>query len=334
MKLIKVLAVITILALSVALPLVAMPEKAYATDDPDADPTIDNVRAFRYLMESGDVVIFGEYNIPHGTIPDEPASSTYMIVLLDDSGNQLGFTTPYSFFDYGYNLGAWSMYFSATDNLTWSGNYTIRIAQSPAYFTTPEVYDYEMAASAWTTSTTQDDNRTELAVAVITTAEHLESQYTGYTLLESGITGTVLYAPTGENYFRNVIYGIQAMAPSLFLYQMMPYDTDVKTYSTNMSDNYTGRFTGTFIETEVEETATQFGFTPTAIMALCFSSPVCLAFIFVSAKKFHKIEPGLLIACLIVMMTYMMGWMPPAVFATIYQIMGIYLGYVIFYARG
>jgi hypothetical protein len=311
-----------------------IPVAAYATGDPDDDYYVSNVHAFRNLVEDGDMLIIGEYRLPYVTIPDEPASATYMILLLDDSGTQVGFCVPYSYFDYGYNLGAWSMYFSADDALTWSDSYTVRIAQSPAYFTTPDVYNYEMQSSDWTASTEQVDNQDELAIAVISTAERMEAEYTDYSLIESGITGTVLYSPTGENYFRNVISGIQAMAPSLFLYQMIPYDSTTLDYSTNMSDNYTSRYDGTWVETETEATANQFGLTTTAIMALIFSLPVCLGFIIVSAKKFYKVEPGLLTSAVVVMATFMMGWLPAAIFATIYQLMGLYLAYVWFYARG
>jgi len=333
MKTVKAFVIIGMLLVSLVLPFVTV-RPAYATDPPDSRPTISNVHAFRNLKETGDVAIFGEYRIPYTVIPDEPSSSTYMIILVDSTGNETGFTVPYAFFDFGYNLGAWGMYFEAADNFTWGADYTIRIAQSPAYFTAPENFDYEMSSTAWTSSTSEEDNQLELAIAVIATAERMEAEYTDYTLLEAGLTGTVLYSPTGENYFRNVMNGLQVLAPTLFLYQIIPYDTDIPEYGTNMSDNYTGRFTGTFIGDEVTATGNQFGLTGTAVMAMGFSFPIGLAFTIVSAKKFHKIEPGLLVFALIIMVTYMMGWMPPAIFATVYQCMGVYLAYVWFLARG
>ena len=330
MKVVKVVSLFMVFAISIILPSVAL-----ALDGtPGVDPSVANVHGFKNLIDTGDVAIFGEYNIPYDPLPSSPSSSTYIIQLLDADGNEKGAVVPYVFFDYGYNLGGFGMYFGPSDNVNFGETYTIRISQNPAYFDTPESFDYVMPVQVWTTAETQADNRVQLAIAVIAAAERLEAEYDTYTLLDSGITGTVLYSPTGETYFRGALYGIQAMAPSLFLVQVAPYDDYDRVYTENMSDNYTGRYTGTWIETDIEATATQFGLTPTAIMAMGFALPVCLGFVIVSAKKFHKVEPGFLVAALVVLMVYMMGWMPPAIFALIYQCCGIYIAYVWFYARG
>jgi len=329
MKIVKIVSLIVAFALSVIVPAAVL-----ALDGtPAADPSVDNIHGFKDLVLTGDVAIFGEYNIPYTTLPSTPASSTYTIKLMDAGGNQVGAVVPYATFDLGYNLGAFGLYFSP-GAVTFGGTYTIRISQNPVYFASPESFDYEIPALAWTTATTQADNRVKLALAVLATAERLHTQYPTYTLLESGLSGTVLYSPTGENYFRGAFYGIQAMAPSLFLYEVAPYETTSHVYTENMSANYTSRYGGTWVGPEVTATANQFGLTATAVMAMIFALPVCLGFIIVSAKKFHKTEPGFLVSALVVLTVYMMGWMPAAIFATIYQICGIYLGYVWFYARG
>ena len=261
---------------------------------------------------------------------------TYTFQLITTANStEVGAVTPFVSFDNGYNGGAFGMYFDSTDNLTFGGNYTLRIAQNPVHFDTPVNFDYEIPSASWTTAETQANNQIELAIAVIAAAERLEDEYTDYTLLESGLSATVLYSPTGETYFRGAFYGIQLLAPSLFDIQVAPYDTsDERVYTDNMTDNYTGRFTGTWVETDTEATALQFGLTPQAIMAMLFSLPVCLGFIIVSAKKFHKSEPGFIAAALVILVVYMMGWMPGAIFATVYQACGVYLAYVWFYARG
>jgi len=324
---------IMVLLIMFILPFV-IPAPVSAIDDPSSTPAVENIGGFKMLIGSGDVLIFGEYNIPYADdkIPPMPASSTYIFRLLDDSGNELGRTVPHVFFDYGYNKGAFSFYFSTGDNLTFGESYKIRISQNPAYFDTPKSYDYVMSPTSWTTAETQEANRTALTIAVIATAQRLEAEYTAYDIVESGLSGTVLSSPTGETYFRNVIYGIQVMAPSLFLLQMLPYDIEEREYSVNTT--YEERHTGTWVQTDVEATASQFGLTAQAIMAMIFALPVCLGFIITSAKKFHKTEPGFLVSALVILMVYMMGWMPAAIFASIYQIMGIYIAYVWFYARG
>jgi hypothetical protein len=317
---------------------VIVPSPVLAIDPPSSTPVVSNVHGFGGLVEIGDVLIYGEYNIPYTDLPDVPANFTYIFQLLDESGNEVGAVLPFAYFDYGYNLGVFGFYFSASSSVTFGEVYSIRISQNPAYFESPEVFDNLLADSIWSTAETQDDMRNELAVAVISSAERLELEYTTeyntVTLLQSGLLGTVLSSPLGEMYFRRSVYGIQAMAPSLFMYQVVPYDTGDRVYGDNLSANYTGRYEGTDIGEGVEATGVQFGMTGTAVMALAFALPVCLGFIIVSAKKFHKTEPGFLISALVVLMVYMMGWMPAAIFATIYQLCGIYVAYVWFYARG
>jgi len=327
---------IAVLLMFFILPAV-MPSVALAVDPPASTPSVTNVHGFGYLIEEGDVLIYGDYDIPYTTLPDVPANLTYTFRLLDSDGNEMGAVVPYVYFDYGYNTGAFGLYFDGA--VTFGGDYTIRISQNPAYFATPQNYDYAISSSAWSTAATHEESQTELAVAVISTAERLGTEYsTGnvtINLLESGLTDTVLSSPLGETYFRGAVYGIQVMAPDLFMYQIIPYDSsEDRVWGDNQSENYTGRYEGTDIGTGVEATGVQFGMTGTAVMALAFAFPVCLGFIIVSAKKFHKTEPGFLISALVVLMVYMMGWMPAAIFATIYQLCGIYVAYVWFYARG
>lgn len=331
-KLTKLLAVLMIV-ISATLPLV-LANPVLATAAPDSTPTLTNTHGFINLIESGDVLIIGNYNIPYAVIPDEPVTLTYMIILQDSTGNQTGFCSPYAYFDYGYNLGCWAMYFPASANFTDGVSYNIIIKQSPAYFSDPQSYSYTMETSAWFTGTTQDENQNQLYLEVINMADQMEATYTTYTLTEPGLTNTVLYSPTGENYFRNVINGLQIMAPDLFLYQLIPYETSTVAYTTNMSDNYTSRYTGTWVGDSTNATGAQFGMSGGAIMAMGFAAPICLAMVIVSAKKFHTVTPGFMAVAMVVMVTFMMGWMPAALFATLYQICGIYIAYVVFYARG
>lgn len=304
-----------------------------ATAEPDSNPTVSNIKAFHNLLETDDMLIYAETNTPYGTLPDEPASDTYILRLMNGS-TELGARAPVVFFDFGYNLNATGFYFSAADAPAWEGTYTVRISQNPTYFTAPQSWDYPIAPSSYSTDDTQAGNRTELSIAVIATAGRLEAEYTSYTLLEGGVAGTILSNPTGETYFRKVVYGIQAMCPTLFLLQIL---TDVytdKSYGDNMSAEYAARFDGTFVKTDATATGNQYGMSPEAIMAFIFAFPVCIGSIVVASKKFGKSEPGFVFSALVLMVMYLMGWMPPAIFASIYQVMAIYLSYVWFYARG
>lgn len=305
-----------------------------AASPPDSDPTLSNIRANINLLETGDVLIYGEYNIPYTSIPDEGADETYSLRLLDtDNSTQLGAISPYVQFDSGYNEGVFSFYFSATDNLSIDLPYTIRISQSPSHFASPQVYDYVMPLSAWTTQTTQEDNQTEFTLNIISAAQRLETAH-DETLLEASVGGTVLSDPVGETYFRGAIYGVQSMAPDLFLVQVLSFATGDRQWTTEEFDEYQTRFDETWIGTATENTSSTFGVTTTTLMSFIFGVPVILGAIIISAIKFRRVEPGYMVAAIVLILLALMGWISAALFATIYQVLAIYIGYLLFYARG
>jgi hypothetical protein len=67
---------------------------------------------------------------------------------------------------------------------------------------------------------------------------------------------------------------------------------------------------------------------------LFFIVPLCLFCLIFSGMKFHTTDPGLVSASLVLEMGAIMGWVPAPLFATIFQLMGIYVGYLLFFARG
>ena len=330
---IKLVRIFIILA-SIVFPL-AMSTLVLAIDNPDSDPSVSNIRANTYLIEEGDVLIYGDYSLPYASLPDDPASDTFIFRLLDTDGEtELGAKIPFVLFDNGYNKGVFGFYFSAADNLTWNETYFIRVSQNPAHFATPTSIDYVMSLSAYSSKTTQDDNQVELAINIIAMAERLESAHTDYTLLESSVGGTVLSDPTGETYFRGAIYGIQAMAPSLFQMQILNFDTDDRDWDTDQFDQYKERFDTTWVGDDVDTTSAQFGITPQMLMGVIFVLPICIGVIILSSIKYRKAEPGFIASAIFLSLGAVMGWLPAAIFATLYQAMAIYLAYLWFYARG
>lgn len=314
--------------------LLAVP--ALATDPPDADPTLTSIYANVNLRETGDVLIYGEYNIPYTTLPDESATSTYNLQLIGtDNATILGLIVPFAQLDRGYNENAFSFYFTAADNLTADQSYIIRISQNPAYFNNPESYDYAMPLATWTSASSQEDNRAELVLNVITIAQRLQNTYStdSLVLLESGAGGTVLSDPVGETYFRGVIYGLQTMAPDLFLVQVYDFETADRLWTTAEFDTYATRFSGDWVGTTTANTSATFGMTTPTLMGLIFGMPIILGAIIISAIKFKRIEPGYLVAALVLVMLALMGWMSTALFALIYQLMAIYIGYLWFFSR-
>ena len=122
------------------------------------------------------------------------------------------------------------------------------------------------------------------------------------------------------------------MAPDLFNVQVLSYNTDYRTWTTDYSDNLTNRFDGTWVGAGANATAIQFGVTDQTAMGL-WPLGLCLGFIVLSSIKWRRAEPGLVAAAVVSLMGLLMGWLAPAVFAIIYQLLAMYVGYLLFLAR-
>lgn len=305
----------------------------FAISDPDSSPTITKVKANRNLIETGDVLLYGDYFIPYASVPSTSASDSFIFRLLDGT-TEKGIITPYSLMDNGYNRGCFSFYFSAADNLTWDVAYTIRISQNPSQFDDPTYVDYIMSSASYTGSTDQKDNQTELAINIIAMATRLENYYDDYDFLDTGPAGTVLSSPIGETYFRNVIYGVQGMASSLFMVQALELDTTDIDWTTNQTDTYQSRFAGTWVGENATATGEEFNLSAQSVMGLALILPICFGSVILSSIKWKKAEPGFVVSAVALIPALLMGWVPTALFATVYQTMGIYLAYVWFYSRG
>ncbi len=319
---------------------------AYATaiSHPSSTPTITitTVHVNQNTATTGDVIFTGLYDLPYTTLPTavDPAwtaDKAFIFQLIDtDNITILGLNTPYPFFASGYRQGVFAFYFPASANMTsvakWNQPYTIRISENPSLFASPQSWDATISTSSYTTFVTQADNQADLGSSVIALAQTLQSFYSCTLLTSSGFR-TVLSAlgglSDGENYFRGAIYGLQAMAPSIYLVQSSPLDYTATPWTTTNFDAYAARFSGTWIGTAISATATQLGLTDQIIASIPILL-ICLGFVFLSFLLVHKGEPGWIVSCLILIMGALLGWIPLALFANIYQLMLAYLAWMYF----
>lgn len=329
----KIILSLHVISIALAAPFI-FATVARAIDDPDSNPSVSNISINRNLRSDGDVLIYGDYSIPYADIPAVLATDAYLFQLRDEDGNIVGTISPYSFMDNGYNEGGFSFYFSPSDNFTWGETYSIRICQNPAIFASPESWEYVIPYSAYTALEDQATNRIDMTTKIINMAQRLESYHTYYSFLESSASGTVLSSPTGETYFRGVIYGIQSMAPDLFLVQILDYEKEDREWTTEQFDEYDERFEGTWVGDAVNTTSNQFGQSKQFVMGLIAVLPLSLGCVIVSSMKFHKTEPGFVAVSVLLIMFGLMSWIHPALLASTYQVMGIYIGYLWFYSRG
>jgi hypothetical protein len=252
--------------------------------------------------------------------------------LLQPDGTLIASNIPFAYFNYGYNHIGFSLY--VTDNSTWGTACIIRIYENPALFASPTYYDTTLAAGDYSAETTQAANQAELAAHVIEIAQYLQPYYPTDTLLQSISGGYVLASPAGEAYFTGVIPLLQYMAPSLFLLQSYSADVSSENWTTAQFDIYAQRWNGNWVGASLNATSTQFNITPMMITSMVIILPLCVGAVVLSSRKYQRAEPGYIFCSIVLILGAVMGWIPAAVFAAINQLEGIYIGYVLFYARG
>ena len=298
--------------------------------DPDSAPTISNVFANTHLYASGDWLIYGEYNIPYAVLPTPSVTATYIFRLMSaDGSTEVGRIIPYPEFDKGYNVGDFSMYLAS--GIVKDTAYIIQITQNPAQFASPKTWSFPMDSSMYSGFTDYSSNAFEAGTKILALADHVGSLFS--TPLITTVGSQQVFNSDGETYYRGVIPGIQTMLPNLFVIQQSALDLTARTWTTTQFDNYLERFDGTWVGDEQDATGAQFGMSGNMVMSMIVIAPMCIGLMIFSAMKFGKTDPGLMSCAIILQMGVVMGWLPAALFATIYQLMGIYIAYLLFFAR-
>lgn len=299
---------------------------------PDSNPSCQNLHVNRSLLTPGDMLVHGTAYFPYATEPTTMASEVFSISLLQLDGTLIAINVPYDYFNNGYNHIAFSLY--VTDNSTWGTECIVRISENPALFSSPTYFDTTLATGDYSEETTQAANQAELAQSIIDIARFLQPFYQSDTLLQSTSGGFVLASPAGETYFTGVIPLLQYMAPSLFLLQSYSADVTSSNWTTAQFDIYSQRWDGSWIGIATNATANQFNVTPMMITSLVIILPLCVGAVVVSSRKHQRAEPGYVVCSIILILGAVMGWIPAALFASINQIEGFYIGYLLFYSRG
>jgi len=249
--------------------------------DPDTTPTVE-VDFYRNLLETGDVLCVIYANIPYATTPDDPVDDAFIWRLIDTDGvTELGQDVGYPYVDSGYGYNVYSMYFSATDNLTWEADYNIRLSGNPAVFDDPPVYNFPVDSSDYSSITESYLVQTELAIRLIAIANTLDIEWglgASYSLLYESEVGTVL-SIYGEAFFRNAIYGLQALCPMLFRFAVEDTEVTDRTYTEEYATNLSTQYAGTWVGTAQEGGAALAG-TSYDWMTLMLCVVICVLAIF------------------------------------------------------
>ncbi len=209
--------------------------------------TISNVKAFRNLAETGDMLVVFHYAMPYASdnYSTTPASESVIFKLYDSDNATIKQTgSPYvnPFFNSnGYGEGVGSFYLEVADAPDWLSAITIQVAGLPAFFTLSK--NYTLTTSDYVTQTSQSDNQLLLKNYILLECDKLAASYssTGIVLKSTSDTGIVL-SPYGDLYFRGAVEDLQTLCPTLFFVQtLIPEIMPITTYNMTMEETYRTR---------------------------------------------------------------------------------------------
>jgi hypothetical protein len=215
--------------------------------------TLPDTVVYNSLISENDTLFVVPYSIVYGTTPSLSIDKTFIFSLIDPTTNAtLGSTTAYPYYNYGYGQGLVSLYF-ASNNITWGSTYNFQVAENPSSFTTPQNFNFVIGTSSYSPYTSNHTaNQALLQTKVTTIAQQLTIAWgMGATpLTEPGGSGTIL-SSYGEAYFRNAIYGLQNMCPSLFLLQQTNLDYTLRSWDYSFATLLSNTFAGSYIGTHL-----------------------------------------------------------------------------------
>lgn len=261
------------LLLALAL-LLSLPSLALAYDDPD-DLEILSVKVFRHLIETDDYLIVAHVNIHYDSGQPEANSDQLFLMRLMDTGNStiLGASTTYPFYNDGYDEGVISLYWGADEAPTWEQNYTLRLEENPAQFTSPVITSYVLQVSDYTDLSTQAEQQDALGDYLVDVLDSLETNWSmDGELYTYGTTGVVLTS-VGEAYFVGAIPALQTMCPDLFTVQILSPTTTTQTYTQEKAQEYASRWDGTIVGDFIDAAGDFFG----GVSGQLITTAICVA---------------------------------------------------------
>lgn len=206
---------------------------------------IYNVWVYRNAVESGDQLYIVDFFIEYETNPDENAQEAFIIRLLDESNDEIGSSTPCTYYNNGYARGVAFIYFDADNAPFWEGDYTMQLVGNPTLEWTPSIPNELLTSFNWNDATTTSIVKEVIAGRIIWLAGYLDSDWseTAYSLLENTIDGQYL-SENGISYFATVLakanadLSLQVLAPDALSFRHVDLDynrTDTVLYDYDQS---------------------------------------------------------------------------------------------------
>ena len=180
-----------------------------AIGNPDSI-TVESVRIFQNLWETGDQLYVVEHKIMYASDPDEDPGDTFLVGLWQ--GSTQVYSKPVNY--YAHNVV--TIYLTPTQALTWEGSYSIKVMGNPAYFPTltegTNMRTLELSGGHWV-SGTQEESRAYLQAWVVHLAEVFEASWPGEVDL---LTAADTLNEAGAAVFKEAIPGLETICSGVF----------------------------------------------------------------------------------------------------------------------
>lgn len=300
-----------------------------AETQPDAINIVD-VKAFRHLLETDDMLVVVHYDIAYADLPDDPAYENFIFRLMDGA-TPIGNALPYAHGTFlGYNEGIVSFYYSADDAPAWGGDYTVLLQGNPAIFDDAEDWSiyYNMMSSNWSIHTTQQTNQYALWLCVVDMALSIQANW-GIDLLVSSQYGDVLNTD-GEAYLLRAIPGIRSMTPDSFsvrettpIFDPESYD---RAYDTSIRTSSSGTAIGSLVNVIERNMSIPFMAAGTLITLIIY-----VVIILITYHRTKELDGGILVGLPVVLVSVRLGLVPMAGIAIFALIAVMLVGYTLFF---
>ena len=301
--------------------------------DPAAPDELEvlSVYVARNVYETGDYILAFHYNIDYPTVPSVPANRLFHFRLLDTDGvTVLGATSPYAYNSGGYYEGAGGFYFGPSEAPTWEEPVVFQIRGNPEYWTSPPEENYILTFSDYSQLDTQQENQTLLGNYIIDVAISIEIDWNFQMVTETEM-GAVL-SGTGETYFTGTISGLRVMAPDIFAVTTSNPDYTSPGYGTDRADEYASRWEGTWVEDALVGIE-DLGFD--RMLVTGFATILLIGLMYAISYAFWgTTDPALNAGIIVFFMSYLLGFVAPAVMAITTLLAAIYIVYIWMFRHG
>lgn len=211
----------------------------YAMDEPDSVSLYD-IKIFQDLITDDDFLAIVPYNIPFTTQPDENINVTFIFAIISsDNSTEMGTSLAYPRYYGGYGKGIVSFYIES--GMTWEESYIFRVQENPAFYPSPQKWDFSIGTSAYSTDADQSQ---ALRAKIIDTATELSTEWS-VDLLSSSDSGQTVLSTYGELYYLNAVPGLQTMCPALFSVQIETPDYTERSWSFTFAEALRTKYAGT-----------------------------------------------------------------------------------------